>query len=65
MRAVLGLVLLATIFMLAGVSPGAAVTDAQARATCAKMADKNGISPTTRQRYIDTCVTKVTANQKK
>ena len=65
MRAALGFVPLVMFFTLVGSAPGSAANEAQVRAKCTQAAEKNGISAQRRQLYIDTCVTKVMASQKK
>jgi hypothetical protein len=56
---------LATIFVAAALSTSfAAVSEAQARAICAKRAQSNA-SANHQQRYADACVTKMMASQKK
>ena len=61
----IGLAAVASIFVITATCPSyAAVTEAQARAKCAKAAQQNA-SPQNQQRYADACVAKAMANQKK
>jgi hypothetical protein len=59
-------VMISAVVLVAAVatSSSAAVTEAQARAKCAKMAQTNS-SAANQQRYTDNCVIKVMASQKK
>lgn len=66
MKIILGFVLVVTVATVSVPSVGfAAVTEAQVRAGCAKAADNNGVNQARRQKFIEMCVTKKMANQKK
>lgn len=56
--------LAAALILATSASGSAAVTEAQARAKCAKLAQTNA-STKNQQRYADACVAKMMAGQKK